>query len=69
MEMENLMNTVADRTRPRHATASEAPRSVSTHALRASARRLAAWWSADPMSASFSASRERDQRVLQRPGR
>jgi hypothetical protein len=30
------------------------------------ARRLAAWWSDDSMSATFSVERERDQRMLRR---
>jgi hypothetical protein len=64
------MNTVADRTRT-HARQSavgggvhERPRS-----LRAWRGRLVAWWSADAMSARFTAAREHDQRLLQRRGR
>jgi hypothetical protein len=31
-------------------------------------RRLATWWADDPMTATFSVERERDERLLRRPG-
>jgi hypothetical protein len=60
------MNTVAETTRQRTAETAVAERARS---LRSSTRRLASWWSADPMSARFTAAREHDQRLLQRVGR
>lgn len=63
------MNTLADRTRPHRTTVTAATCAASPRSLRSSALRLAGWWAADPMSASFSAARERDQRLLQRLGR
>jgi hypothetical protein len=58
------MNTHVDMARiTRHTNATHGSRSGS---LRTLARSLAAWWSADPMSASFAAAREHDQRVHQR---
>jgi hypothetical protein len=62
----DVMNTVADSTRTHRTTVTAGTRAAS---LRSSARRLAGWWAADPMSASFSAARERDQRLLGRVGR
>jgi hypothetical protein len=63
--METPMNTHADTARKlgRHTDAIDGARIAS---LRSSARKLAAWWSADPMSASFSAEREHDRRLHQR---
>ena len=60
------MNTVAETTR-QHTRASAA--SERARSLRSRSRRLAGWWSADPMSARFTAAREHDQRLLQRVGR
>ena len=59
------MNTHVDTARKlgRHTGATYGTR---TSSLRSSARRLAAWWSIDPMSASFSAAREHDRRLYQR---
>jgi hypothetical protein len=60
------MNTVAETTRQRTRETAVGGRARS---LRSSTRRLAGWWSADPMSARFTAAREHDQRLLQRVGR
>lgn len=48
-------------TRTQHAASSGSP-------VAGFARRLATWWSDDPMTASFSVERERDQRLLRRHG-
>ena len=64
------MNTVAETTRQRtRETALSEHGRERARSLRASTRRLTAWWSADPMSARFTAAREHDQRLLQRVGR
>jgi hypothetical protein len=64
------MNTVADTTRQRtRETAVSGGDHERARSLRASTRRLTAWWSGDPMSASFRAAREHDQRLQQRLGR
>jgi hypothetical protein len=63
------MNTLADSTRTHRTTVTAATRTASPRSLRSSARRLAGWWAADPMSVSFSAAREHDQGLLQRAGR
>jgi hypothetical protein len=58
------MNTHADAARiTRQTTATRRTRGSS---LRSLARGVAAWWSADPMSASFAAAREHDERMHQR---
>jgi hypothetical protein len=64
------MNTVADKTRQlaRQTAMSDHGRQRA-RSLRSSTRRLATWWSADPMSERFSAAREHDRRLLQRVGR
>ena len=64
------MNTVAETTRQRtRETAVSEHGSERARSLRSSTRRLAGWWSADPMSARFTAAREHDRRLLQRLGR
>jgi hypothetical protein len=64
------MNTVADTTRQRtRGTAVSEGGLERARSLRASTRRLAGWWSADPMSARFTDAREHDRRLLQRVGR
>jgi hypothetical protein len=64
------MNTVAETTRQRTADTAVADHGGErARSLRSSTRRLARWWSADPMSARFTAAREHDQRLLQRVGR
>jgi hypothetical protein len=63
------MNTHADTAR-KLGRRTDAPHVSPVGSLRSSARKLAAWWGADPMSASFSAAREHDRRLHQRvPGR
>jgi hypothetical protein len=59
------MNTIDTRTRPFTRTAA-ARGGQRVRPLRASARRIAAWWRDDAMSAHFSEARERDQRLLRR---
>ena len=64
------MNTVSDTTRQRtRPTADSEDGLERARSLRVSTRRLAGWWSADPMSARFTAAREHDRRLLQRLGR
>jgi hypothetical protein len=63
------MNTLADSTRTHRTTLAATTQAPNPRSLRASARRIAGWWAADPMSAGFSAARERDERLLQRVGR
>ena len=62
----DTMNTHAQTTHQltRGATTSDDSR---VRAVRVAARRLASWWNDDAVSAHFSAARERDQRLLQRP--
>jgi uncharacterized protein YukE len=55
------MNAIATSTRQLTRTATARGSS-----LRGTARRLAAWWTDDSVSAHFSAARERDQRLLRR---
>jgi hypothetical protein len=59
------MNAIDTSTRQLARTAT-ARGSVRVRSLRASARRLAAWWGDDAISAHFSEARERDQRLLRR---
>ena len=68
-QMETPMNTLAGHPRTRTTTIDSSTDKARARSLRSSARRFAGWWSADPMSASFSAAREHDQRLLQRVGR
>jgi hypothetical protein len=65
-ETETTMNTHAQTTHQltRGATTSDDSR---VRTVRVAARRLASWWNDDAVSAHFSAARERDQRLLQRP--
>jgi hypothetical protein len=63
------MNTLADSTRARRATSVATSPITRPHGVRTRARRLAGWWYADPMSASFAAARERDQLLYQRVAR
>jgi hypothetical protein len=64
------MNTVAETTRQRtRETAVSEDGREHARSLRSGTRRLATWWSADPMSARFTAAREHDQRLVQRVGR
>jgi hypothetical protein len=60
------MNTFAGNTRSHRPAMTATTRAASSRSLRASVRRIAGWWAADPMSASFSAARGRDERLLQR---
>jgi hypothetical protein len=55
------MNAIPTSTRQLTRTATARGSSV-----RATVRRLAAWWNDDTVSAHFSTARERDQRLLRR---
>jgi hypothetical protein len=57
----DTMNAIPTSTRQLTRTATARGSSV-----RATVRRLAAWWNDDTVSAHFSAARERDQRLLRR---
>jgi hypothetical protein len=61
------MNTHATTTREHLRSATITPNSP-IRSLRTATRRVAKWLNDDPMSTSFSAARERDQRLLRRAG-
>jgi hypothetical protein len=59
------MNTFANSTR-RIGREIAITTETTSNPLTGAARRLAAWWSDDAVTSSFSAERERDQRMLRR---